>query len=168
MLYLTNNLNKNSSMNNISLEEKFNLSQSINNIQISNPNLKTNLNDDTDDINKIYQNLWNEGYLRYKQLTENVQNEKNNINDKSLKLKFCMANEIYEIFVDQEELMEDVKNKFFELFFEKKNYGENEKKYINDNIIFLKKEGDIINLNKKISENNLTNKIIIPVINDMT
>jgi len=26
--------------------------------------------------------------------------------------------------------------------------------YINDNIIFLKKEGDIINLNKKISENN--------------
>ena len=29
------------------------------------------------------------------------------------------------------------------------------KKYINGNIIFLKKEGDIINLNKKISENNL-------------
>ena len=43
------------------------------------------------------------------------------------------------------------------------------KKYINDNIIFLKKEGDIINLNKKISENNLTNnEIIIPVLKDMT
>ena len=96
MLFPSNYPNKNSSMNNISLEEKFNLSQSINNIQISNPNLKSNLNDDTDDINKIYQNLWNEGYLRYKQLTENVQNEKNNINDKSLELKFCMANEIYE------------------------------------------------------------------------
>ena len=28
----------------------------------------------------------------------------------------------------------------------KKLYNEQEKKYINDNIIFLKKEGDIINL----------------------
>ena len=31
--------------------------------------------------------------------------------------------------------------------FKKKLYNEQEKKYINDNIIFLKKEGDIINLN---------------------
>ena len=30
--------------------------------------------------------------------------------------------------------------------FKKKLYNEQEKKYINDNIIFLKKEGDIINL----------------------
>ena len=168
MLFPSNYPNKNSSMNNISLEEKFNLSQSINNIQISNPNLKTNLNDDTDDINKIYQNLWNEGYLRYKQLTENVQNEKNNINDKSLKLKFCMANEIYEILVDKEELMEDVKNKFFELFFEKKNYGENEKKYINDNIIFLQKKG-LIEFDKTVKNNNLeNNEVIIPVLKDVT
>ena len=48
-------------------------------------------------------------------------------------------------------------------------YNEQEKKYTDDNIIFLKKEGDIINLNKKISENNLTNnEIIIPVLKDMT
>ena len=82
-----------------------------------------------------------------------------------------MANDLIEIKANKNELMINIKNIFLNEFLKKKLYNEQEKKYIyiNDNIIFLKKEGDIINLNKKISENNLTNnEIIIPVLNDMT
>ena len=79
-----------------------------------------------------------------------------------------MANEIYEIFVDKEEIFSDIKNKFFELFFKKKIYGETEKKYINENIIFLIKDG-IIDINKNINENNLkNNEVIIPVLKDIS
>jgi hypothetical protein len=80
-----------------------------------------------------------------------------------------MANDLIEIKANKNELMINIKNIFLNEFYKKKLYNEQEKKYINDNIIFLKKEIDIINLNKKISENNLTNnEIIIPVLNDMT
>ena len=80
-----------------------------------------------------------------------------------------MANDLIEIKADKNDLMINIKNIFLNEFLKKKLYNEQEKKYINDNIIFLKKEGDIINLNKKISENNLTNnEIIIPVLKDMT
>ena len=80
-----------------------------------------------------------------------------------------MANDLIEIKADKNELMINIKNIFLNEFLKKKLYNEQEKKYIKDNIIILKKEGDIINLNKKISENNLTNnEIIIPVLKDMT
>ena len=47
-------------------------------------------------------------------------------------------------------------------------YGNNEKKYISDNILFLNKEG-IIDIQKKVNENNLNNnEIIIPVLKDVT
>ena len=80
-----------------------------------------------------------------------------------------MANDLIEIKADENDLMINIKNIFLNEFLKKKLYNEQEKKYINDNIIFLKKEGDIINLDKKISENNFTNnEIIIPVLKDMT
>ena len=80
-----------------------------------------------------------------------------------------MANDLIEIKADENDLTINIKNIFLNEFYKKKLYNKQEKKYINDNIIFLKKEGDIINLNKKISENNLTNnEIIIPVLKDMT
>ena len=88
---------------------------------------------------------------------------------KKKKIQFYMANDLIEIKTDENDLMINIKNIFLNEFLKKKLYNEQEKEYINDNIIFLKKEGDIINLNKKISENNLTNnEIIIPVLNDMT
>ena len=80
-----------------------------------------------------------------------------------------MVNDLIEIKADENDLMINIKNIFLNEFLKNKLYNEQEKKYINDNIIFLKKEGDIINLNKKISENNLTNnEIIIPVLKDKT
>ena len=165
----SNYTNKSKNIDNISLDNKLNLSQSINNIHITNPYSKSN--EYIEDINKIYQDYWNEGYLRYKELSENIKNANNNISniDKNLlKLNICMANEIYEIFVDKEELFSDIKNKFFELFFKKKIYGETEKKYINENIIFLIK-GGIIDINKNINENNLkNNEVIIPVLKDIS
>ena len=66
-----------------------------------------------------------------------------------------MASDLIEIKANKNELMINIKNIFLNEFLKKKLYNEQRKKYINDNIIFLKKEGDIINLNKKISENNL-------------
>ena len=152
---------------NNTLEDQINLSQSINNIQILNPNS----NEQIEEINKIYKKHWNEGCKRYKQLIGNKQNEENilsNLNNNLLKLNFCMANELFEIIVNKEELMGDIKNKFLELFFEKKNYGDTEKKYIFENILFLKEEG-VIDINKNIKDNNLVNnEIIIPVLKDVT
>ena len=122
-------------------------------------------------MKKLYQKLWNEGFLRYKQLNENSQNEENNIyklDDGLIRIKICMANEIYEIKADKEDSMSDVKNKFLDIFFEEKTYGEKEKRYIDNNIIFLNKEGDI-DINKKVKEMNLeNNEIIIPVLKDVT
>ena len=64
--------------------------------------------------------------------------------------------------------MIDIKNKFLKEFFKKKSYGEYEKKYIKDNILFLRKEG-VININKKAQDYNLyNNEVIIPVLKDMT
>ena len=171
LLSPSNYTNKSKIINNISLENKINLSQSINNIHITNPHAKSNSKEYNEDINQIYQDYWNEGYLRYKQLSENLKNSNNNISniDKNLlKLNICMANEIYEIFVDKEELFSDIKNEFFELFFKKKIYGETEKKYINENIIFLIKDG-IIDVNKNVNENNLKNyEVIIPVLKNIS
>ena len=135
----TNMSNKNH-VENISLEEKLNLSENINNIHIFNTCLKSNSNEQKEDMNKIYQKLFNEGYLRYKQLNENSQNEENTEDD-FIRLKFCMANEIFEMKVDKDDFMRDIKNKFLDILFEKKNYGEREKRYIDNNILFLNKEG---------------------------
>ena len=79
-----------------------------------------------------------------------------------------MVNDLIELRVDKKDLMLNIKNKFLSEFFRKKYYGENEKKYIKENIIFLNRDG-IINNNKKIFENNLfNNDVIIPVLKDMT
>ena len=162
--------NKISSINNTNLEDKLNLSKSINNIYISNPNGKSdsnmNSNDNIDDINKNCKELWNQGFIRYKQLNKNKQ-KISNVDKNLLSLKFCMANNIYEIFVDKEEMFEEVKNAFFELFFKEKKYGEKEKKYIDENIIFLKKDG-IIDVDKNVYENNFENdEVIVPVLKDV-
>ena len=155
----------------ISIEDNLNLSENINNIHISNPCIKSNSNEQKKEMNKLYQKLWNEGFLRYKQLNENSQNEENNIyklDDGLIRIKICMANEIYEIKADKEDSMSDVKNKFLDIFFEEKTYGKKEKRYIDNNIIFLNKEGDI-DINKKVKEMNLeNNEIIIPVLKDVT
>ena len=108
--------------------------------------------------------------MKYKKLILGKKTKEENINKNDIiNIQFYMANDLIEIKANKNELMVNIKNIFLNEFLKKKLYNEQEKKYINDNIIFLKKEGDIINLNKKISENNLTNnEIIIPVLNDMT
>ena len=164
--------NKNINGITMSLDDKLNSIDNINNINMFNPYLKSISNEQIEksETLKIYQNLWNEGYLRYKQLTKEkkVFETKSRINYNFWKLNFCMANDLIELRVDKKDLMLNIKNKFLSEFFRKKYYGENEKKYIKENIIFLNRDG-IININKKIFENNLfNNDVIIPVLKDMT
>ena len=134
--------------------------------------MKSNPNEqmDKNETNKIYQNLWNEGYLRYKQIItdKKIVEEKNNDNNDLWKLNFCLTNDLIELKVNKSEFISEIKNKFLNEFFKKKLYAENEKKYIRDNILLLNKEG-VLNDNKKIIENNFNeNNVIIPVIKDMT
>ena len=165
--FFPSNFSNKNHKDNMNLEEKLNFSESLNNIHILNQESKSNLNEQSQDMNEIYKKLYDEGYLRYRQLTENTQNEENVI-DELINLKFCMANELFELKVDNEDLMSDVKNKFLDIFFEEKDYGEKEKRYIDNNILFLNKEG-LIDLNKKVKEINLkNNEVIIPVLKDMT
>ena len=169
---------------NLSMDEKLNLSGNINNNNLSNFNniLKSSSNDEIEkekiETNRIYKKLWDEGFLRYEEMCKNKLNDKNEENDGTgkileknenfWKLNFGMANELLEININKEDFMLDVKNKFLNNFFEKKIYGDNEKKYITDNILFLNKEG-IIDINKKVNENNINNnEIIIPVLKDVT
>ena len=171
--------NKNNGIN-ASLDDKLNISENINNLNIYNQYLKSTSNEliEKKESNKTnndkvyqYQKLYKEGYLRYKQITlgKKVIEDKNMANNNYIyKLNFCMANDLIELKVDKRDMMFDVKNKFLKEFYKKKKYGEKEKKYIRDNILFLKKEG-IINITKKVSENNLNNNdVIIPALKDMT
>ena len=156
----------------MSLDEKLNSFDNINNINTFNPYLRSISNEQIEKCEtlKVYQNLWNEGYIRYKQLIKEkkICETKNRINYNYWKLNFCMVNDLIELRVDKKDLMLNIKNKFLSEFFRKKYYGENEKKYIKENIIFLNRDG-IININKKIFENNLfNNDVIIPVLKDMT
>ena len=156
----------------MSLDEKLNSFDNINNINAFNPYLRSISNEQIEKCEtlKVYQNLWNEGYIRYKQLIKEkkICETKNRINYNYWKLNFCMVNDLIELRVDKKDLMLNIKNKFLSEFFRKKYYGENEKKYIKENIIFLNRDG-IININKKIFENNLfNNDVIIPVLKDMT
>ena len=151
-------------LDNLSLDEKFNLS-SINinliNTQDSkeSKDLKSISNSNECDKNLLYKKLWNEGYLKYK---NKIKNSKSFL----MKLNFCMTNELIEIKADKDELMTNAKNKFLDLFFSKKKYAEYEKKYIENNLIFLKKDGLIIDINKKIKDNKLkNNEIIVPILN---
>ena len=168
----TTSTNKNNNVITMSLDEKLNITENINNINSLNAYLKSNPNEvmDKNETNKIYQNLWNEGYLRYKQIItdKKIVEEKNNDNNDLWKLNFCLTNDLIELKVDKNEFISDIKNKFLNEFFKKKLYAENEKKYIRDNILLLNKEG-VLNDNKKIIENNFNeNNVIIPVIKDMT
>ena len=163
---------------NASLDDKLNISENINNINLFNSFLRSNsneINKKKDSMNnsnndKIYQ-IYQEGYLRYKQITfgKKIKEEKSRINNNYIyKLNFCLANDLIELKVDKRDMMFDVKNKFLKEFFKKKKYGENEKKYIRDNVIFLKKEG-VININKKVCENNIyNNEVIILALKDNT
>ena len=167
---------------NLSIDEKLNLSGNINNNNLSNFNnyLKSLTNDEIEkeqrETNKIYKKLWDEGFLRYEEMCKiklddkNKGKKENNLEKKDdfWKLNFGMANELIEININKNDFMLDVKNKFLNNFFEKKIYGDNEKKYINENILFLNKEG-IIDINRKVNENNINNnEIIIPVLKDIT
>ena len=159
----TSATNKNNNGVTISLDDNTNM---------LNPDLKSFSNEKIEKYEtfKIYQNLWNEGYLRYKQLIKanKIYERKNKIDNNLWKLYFCMANDLIELRVDKMDLMLNIKNKFLNEFLRKKNYGEIEKKYIMENILFLNREG-IININKKIVESNLfNNDVIIPVLKDMT
>ena len=65
----------------------------------------------------------NEGFLIYKKLNENSKNEENNIytsDDDLMRIKFCMANELFEVKAEKEESMSDIKNKFLEIFLREK------------------------------------------------
>lgn len=85
-----------------------------------------------------------------------------------MEINFGMKNELIEINVNKDDYMFDVKNRFLNKFFEKKMYGDNEKKYITQNILFLNKDG-IIDILKKVHENNLKNNdIITTVLKDVT
>ena len=115
---------------------------------------ENNYNEILEKKEKIYKKLWNEGYMKYKKLILGKKTKEEYINKNDIiNIQFCMANDLIEIKADKNDLMINIKNIFLNEFLKKKLYNEQEKKYINDNIIFLKKEGDIINLNKKISEN---------------
>ena len=170
---------------NLSMDEKLNLSEKRNN-NINSFNQIIHYYNNDDDMEKekekeknennniIYKKLFNEGFLRYEEICKNKcenKKEENNEclkNDVYWKLNFGMANELFEIKIKKDEFMFDVKNKFLNDFFEKKMYGKNEKKYITDNILFLNKEG-IIDIQKKVNENHLNNnEIIIPVLKDVT
>ena len=160
-------------LDNLSLDDKLNISENNNNINMFNPYFKSISNEKFEkESNKIYQNLWQEGYLRYKHLKDNTNEENTNIiiNEEinKLILNFCMASELIYLNVDKDDLMLDIKNKFLDIFLKQKKYGDNEKKYIRDNILFLNK-GEIIDINKKIKENNLNNgDVIVPVLKDVT
>ena len=87
---------------------------------------------------------------------------------KKKKIQFYMANDLIEIKADENELMVNIKNIFLNEFLKKKLYNEQEKKYINDNIIFLQKKG-LIEFDKTVKNNNLeNNEVIIPVLKDVT
>ena len=169
----TTSTNKNNNaINASSLEENSNPGENINNVNMFNPYLKsfsTEQIEKSENI-KIYKNLWNEGYARYKQLIngKKIIPGKNKTKSNFLKLNFCMANDLIELKAEKKDSMIDIKNKFLKEFFKKKSYGEYEKKYIKDNILFLRKEG-VININKKALDYNLyNNEVIIPVLKDMT
>ena len=79
-----------------------------------------------------------------------------------------MANDLIEIKADKNDLMINIKNIFLNEFLKNKLYNEQEKKYINDNIIFLQKKG-LIEFDKTVKNNNLeNNEVIIPVLKDVT
>ena len=155
---------------NFRLDDKLNVSENAHNINMYNPYFKSISNDKIEKENNIYQNLWKEGYLRYKQLkeNENKENKIENNDDNIFILIFCMANELIYLNANKEDLMSEIKNKFLDIFLKEKNYEDNEKKYITNNILFLNKEG-IIDIDKTIKENNLNNgDIIVTVLKDVT
>ena len=160
---------------NVSLEENFNLIENvinINNVNNINPIMKSISNEQIDksETVKIQQNLWKEGYLRYKKLIQGkkIKEGKNTINNDSLKINFVIANDLIELKVDKKDLMIEIKNKFLKEYAKKKTFGEYEKNFIRDNIQFLKKDG-IIDMNKKALENNLSNNdVIIPILKEKT
>ena len=168
-------------IDNLSIDDKLNLSENINNnINNFNNYLRSVSNDEIEkeknESNKIYKKLWNEGFLRYEEMCKNkkyinkdLEKDKvNKINENYWKINFGMANELIEINIDKNDFMFDVKNRFLNNFFEKKIYGDIEKKYITDNILFLNKEG-IVDMQKKVNESNINNnEIIIPVLKDVT
>ena len=120
----TTSTNKNNNVITMSLDEKLNITENINNINSLNAYLKSNPNEvmDKNETNKIYQNLWNEGYLRYKQIISDkkIVEEKNNDNNDLWKLNFCLTNDLIELKVNKSEFISDVKNKFLNEFFKKK------------------------------------------------
>ena len=102
--------NKNNGIS-TSNDDKLNISENINNINLYNQYLKSNSNEliDKKDSNKNninrdkrYQNLYKEGYLRYKQITLGKKGleEKNMGNNNYIyKLNFCMANDLISLLV---------------------------------------------------------------------
>lgn len=187
-------LSGNYKFENLSVDERLNLSENYNyNIQNFNPFLKSVPNDEIgkekNNTNNILKKIWKEELVRFEEMCKNkksqndvnqgdephksedgndteIENDKNKNND--WKLIFGMKNELIEINVNKDDYMFDVKNKFLNKFFVKKIYGDNEKKYITQNILFLNKYR-IIDIFKKVHENNLkSNDIITTVLKDVT
>ena len=175
----------------LSVDERLNLSENYNNnLHSFNPFLKSPLSDEIEkekiEANVILKKIWKEEFARFEEMCKNKNSQKednqmdeshkneNGIETESDKNKNCwklifgMKNELIEINVNKDDYMFDVKNTFLNKFFEKKMYGDNEKKYITQNILFLNKDG-IIDILKKVYENNLKNNdIITTVLKDVT
>ena len=184
-------LSGNYKFENLSADERLNLSENYNySLHIFNPFLKSAPNEEIEkeknDANIILKKIWKEEFERFEEMCKNKNNQKednqvdeshkneNGAEDESDKNKNCwklifgMKNELIEINVNKDDYMFDVKNRFLNKFFEKKMYGDNEKKYITQNILFLNKDG-IIDILKKVHENNLKNNdIITTVLKDVT
>lgn len=184
-------LSGNYKFENLSADERLNLSENYNySLHSFNPFLKSAPNDENEkeknDANILLKKIWKEEFERFEEMfkNKNSQKEDNQLNESYKnenvtenesvknnnlwKLIFGMKNELIEINVNKDDYMFDVKNIFLNKFFEKKMYGDNEKKYITQNILFLNKDG-IINILKKVHENNLKNNdIITTVLKDVT
>ena len=186
-------LSGNYKFENLRADERLNLSENYNySFHSFNPFLKTAPNEEIEkennDENIIFKKIWKEEFARFEEMYKNKNNQKeysqvdeshkneNRIetetesdkNNNLFNLIFWMKNELIEINVNKDDYMFDVKNKFLNKFFEQKMYGDNEKKYITQNILFLNKDG-VIDMLKKVHENNLKkNDIITTVLKDVT
>ena len=184
-------LSGNYQFENLSVDERLNLSENYNyNLHSFNPFLKSppsvEIEKEKIEANIILKKIWKEEFTRFEEMCKNKNSQKEDIqvdeshknengietesdkNKNCWKLIFGMKNELIEINVNKDDYMFDVKNKFLNKFFEKKMYGDNEKKYITQNILFLNKDG-IIDILKKVQENNLKNNdIITTVLKDVT
>ena len=78
---------------------------------------ENNYNEILEKKEKIYKNLWNEGYMKYKKLILGKKTKEEYINKNDIiNIQFCMANDLIEIKANKNELMINIKNIFLNEF----------------------------------------------------